>query len=80
MRGWLVEAERLAGIEHIAQRGWHGFRRRFATQRRHLPSKDVAYLGGWVSTHIMQQAYEQVDRDGLAAVLADKRPLVHAVR
>ncbi len=80
MREWLVEAERLAGIEHIAQRGWHGFRRRFATQRRHLPPKDVAYLGGWISTYTMQQAYEQVDRDGLAAVLADKRPLVHAVR
>ena len=46
---WLRKAERLAGLE--PQRGslWHAYRRKWATERKHLPDVDVAAAGGWAN-------------------------------
>ncbi len=74
-RKWLLQAEKRAGVEHLERRAWHGFRRQFASELRHHPIQDVMYLGGWTDAHTPQTLYQQVDREGLSAVVADRRPL-----
>ena len=46
---WLQKAERKAGIDHQEHFGWHALRRAWATRRKNLPPKDVAFVGGWKS-------------------------------
>lgn len=49
LRDWRYCAEELAGLEHIDGLGWHGLRRKFADEHRHVPLKDLADLGGWAT-------------------------------
>lgn len=65
---WLPRAEELThetddvqSVEHVDGRGWHGFRRRWAIKRKHLPVQDVAELGGWKTIETLQQIYQQPD-------------------
>lgn len=67
---WLKRAERLAGLEHETQGGWHAFRRGWATARKHLPLVDVAAGGGWKDTATVLQCYQHADPRGtLAAII-----------
>jgi len=68
-RDWLRRAERAAGIEHESGRGWHSFRRRFASRRKHLPDVDVAFAGGWKDTATMKRSYQKADPEGVLAVV-----------
>ena len=58
---WLREAEKISGLE--PQRGslWHAYRRKWGTERKHLPDVDVAAAGGWRSLDALKSAYQQVD-------------------
>ena len=47
--GWLIEAEKLAGLPKQDGSLWHAFRRKWATERKALPNVDVAAAGGWKS-------------------------------
>ena len=58
---WLRRAESVAGIEHEIGRGWHSFRRAWASARKHLPDVDVAAAGGWKDTTTMKRCYQQAD-------------------
>ena len=44
---WLQGAEKLAGLEKLDGSLWHAYRRKWATERKHLPDADVAAAGGW---------------------------------
>lgn len=72
---WLLEAEELAGVEHIKWRLWHGLRRRWATKRKGMSLKDVAKAGGWKTTQTLEQVYQQADPDTMEAVVMGGRPL-----
>ena len=43
---WWWEAEALAGLDHDKRWGWHSLRRKFATELKHIPLKDLCDLGG----------------------------------
>jgi hypothetical protein len=43
---WLRRAEELAGLEPQKGSLWHAYRRKWATERKHLPDVDVAAAGG----------------------------------
>ena len=47
---WLKEAFRRGGLEKPAGSFWYTFRRAWATERKDLPLKDVAAVGGWRDT------------------------------
>ena len=66
---WLGKAEQLAGLEHVAHDGWHGFRRGWATQRKHLPLVDVAEAGGWYDTGTLVKSYQHSDPKTRLAVI-----------
>jgi integrase len=66
---WLAKSERLAELPHQAQRGWHGFRRRWATKRKHFPLKDLAAAGDWRDVGTPLKNYQQSDRAARLAVI-----------
>lgn len=63
---WLRKAEELAAVEPMKGSLWQAYRRKWATERKHLPDRDVAAAGGWKDTRALKTAYQQVD---LATVL-----------
>jgi integrase len=50
---WLTEAEELAGLPPLRGGSWHPYRRKWATERKHLPLVDVAAAGGWKGTQML---------------------------
>ena len=56
---WLREGEKLAGVEPQKGSLWHAYRRKWATERKHLPVQDVASVGGWKCKAVVLDIYSQ---------------------
>ncbi|WP_420449337.1 tyrosine-type recombinase/integrase [Candidatus Palauibacter sp.] len=72
---WWHKAERLAGLEPKARRGWHSLRRKFASDLMDLPLKVLCELGGWKEAQTVLRCYQQADAGQLRKAL-DSRPRV----
>jgi integrase len=72
---WLRRAEQLAKLEPLAGGAWHPFRRRWASERKHLSPKDVAAVGGWIDTTTLQKCYQVADDETMEAVVLQPRRL-----
>lgn len=70
---WLKEAFRRGKIEKPQGSLWHMFRRVWATERKDLPLKDVAAVGGWRDTSTLLR-YQQPDARTMRAVVEFERP------
>lgn len=68
-RGWLLDAEAKAGLDHPDGFGFHALRRAWATRRKDLPAQDVAAVGGWVETTTLQNLYQRADRETMEQVV-----------
>jgi integrase len=68
---WLRRAEKLAKLDHVTGRGWHAFRRGWASARKHLPDVDVAAAGGWKDTATMKRCYQHADAVGVLRVVTE---------
>jgi integrase len=66
---WLREAETMAGLEPQAGSLWHAYRRKWGTERKHLPDVDVAAAGGWRDTRALKTAYQQADPATMLSVV-----------
>lgn len=62
--------EKAEGVEHVDGRGFHGFRRRWVTKRKHLARSDVARAGGWKDPGTLDR-YEQPDTETTESVVLD---------
>jgi hypothetical protein len=74
----LYRSERLAGIEwpggvRPRRLGFHAFRRRWRSDRRHLPNSLVAAAGGWKDVRTIE-LYDVVDEQDLYLVIASEKP------
>jgi hypothetical protein len=58
---WLEKAERLAKVPKLTGGRWHPYRRKWGTERKHLPVQDVAFAGGWKNTATLATIYQQPD-------------------
>ena len=56
---WQRKEEELAGLEPLRGMLWHSYRRKFATERKHLPDVDVAAAGGRKSTVSLNTSYNR---------------------
>ena len=45
VKTWWRRAERRSGLDPLKGRGWHSLRRKFATERKHQPLRDLCELG-----------------------------------
>lgn len=67
-RKLLWKAEDIAGLDGIQGGDWHPYRRLWATERKPLPTSDVAAAGGWADQRTMQK-YQQADPATTASVM-----------
>jgi hypothetical protein len=74
-RAWLYEAEELANVtpRHLERGAWHPYRRKWATERKHHPLKDVAAAGGWKDVNTLLKSYTAADDETVLAVMAEPR-------
>ena len=47
---------------------WHAYRRKWASERKHLPLNDVAAAGGWKDVSTLLEVYQQSDAESVLAV------------
>ncbi len=66
---WLLRAEKLAGVPKQKGSLWHAYRRKWATERKHLPDVDVAAAGGWTETSSLKRCYQQADEATMLEVV-----------
>ncbi len=69
----LRQAESLAGLKPLNGGLWHPYRRKWGTERKHLPVTDVALAGGWKDTSTLLTCYTQPDDATLLKVLNEPR-------
>lgn len=67
----LAQAYDRAGLEPHQGGLWHPFRRKFATERKHMPVIDVALAGGWKETRTLLECYQQPDAATLQQVVLE---------
>lgn len=75
---WLRAAEKLAELEPLKGSLWHAYRRKWVTERKHLPDADVAKAGGWSGTDAMLASYQHADEETLYEVVANPKRLREA--
>jgi len=73
VRNWWTKAEALAGLEPKRGRGWHSFRRKFASELVDQPLKVLADLGGWKSTRTIIECYQRPSQARLEEALGARR-------
>ena len=66
---WLRKAEKLAGVESQKGSLWHAYRRKWATERKHLSDTDVAAAGGWQNSLTLRKVYQQSDAETMLQVV-----------
>lgn len=72
---WLREAEKAAKLQPLGGSLWHAYRRKWATEKKHLPLVDVAEAGGWKNARTLQTVYQQADPAGVRRVVLDTTEL-----
>ena len=70
-----LDPEKLAKLEPQKGSKWHAYRRKWATERKHLPDVDVAEAGGWKTLETLKTAYQQADAETMLLVVLEPRKL-----
>jgi integrase len=66
---WLRRAFKLARIVPQRRGMWHSIRRKWATERKGYPVKDVAAAGGWKTEEVLITSYQQADAETIKNVV-----------
>ena len=66
---WLRRAFKLAKIVPQRRGMWHSIRRKWATERKGYPVKDVAAAGGWKTEEVLMTSYQQADAETIRNVV-----------
>jgi integrase len=75
LQKWWQRAECLAGLVHEPGRGFHALRRKFATELKHIPLKDLCALAGWKTPHVVLTCYQTADETTMREALASRKQL-----
>jgi hypothetical protein len=73
----LRRAEEKAGLSKLDGTLWHGYRRKWATERKPFPEADVMAAGGWKDASTLHSCYQQADEATVLAVMACPTKLVN---
>ena len=74
---WLKKAETIVRLPSL---GWHSIRRKFATDLKDVPLKDLCALGGWKDPKTVLTCYQVPDQEGLRESLEARRSPKEAPR
>lgn len=72
---WWSAVETEANVTKVPRRQFHSLRRKFATEMKHAPLRDLAYLGGWKSVSTVVEVYQRPDAATMQRALAARRPV-----
>lgn len=72
---WLYRAIEAAKVEKPDGGAWHMFRRKWATERKHWPWKDIARAGGWKDRRALESSYITWDDATVDAVVNEPKRL-----
>ena len=61
-----------AAIADVPGLGWHSLRRKFATELKATPLKDLCYLGGWKDPQTVLKCYQRPDEETMRTALASR--------
>ncbi len=75
LRRWWEQAVARAAIADVPGLGWHSLRRKFATELKATPLKDLCYLGGWKDPQTVLKCYQRPDEDTMRTALASRGEL-----
>ena len=78
MRDWWKRAEEAAFLTPVVRRGWHSLRRKFATELKNMPLKDLSDLGGWKNAETILKCYQWPDTETQREALRSRRPILKA--
>ncbi len=67
---WLRKAEKRAELEPLDGTLWHAYRRKWASERKHLSRTDTAAAGGWSEVRTLESIYQQADDSTLYEVVS----------
>ncbi len=71
----LRAAETKAKLPKLVGGLWHPYRRKWATERKHLPIADVAAAGGWKTKSTLLDCYTHATPEGLVAVVSEPKKI-----
>jgi integrase len=74
---YLRQAEAAASVTKLEGGLWHAYRRKWATERKELPLKDVAAAGGWKDVTTLLTCYQHADEATMLRVMASPTKLVN---
>ncbi|GAC1657146.1 MAG: hypothetical protein NVS4B3_23460 [Gemmatimonadaceae bacterium] len=69
----ILKAEEGAELEKLEGGVPHPYRRHFASERVHLPTKALADAGGWKDVATLTTCHQHADRSLLLKVMSDRR-------
>jgi integrase len=72
----LERAERHAGLSKLKGGLWHPYRRKWVTERKHLPLKDVAAALGSKDLKTLMTCYQQPDDETILAVMSEPKKVM----
>lgn len=75
-RDWMERAQRRAGLAVEHGRGWHAFRRKFASELQDAPLRVLCDLGGWKDPATIVRCYQRPDEAAQEDALARRRTRV----
>jgi hypothetical protein len=73
---YLRQAAAAASVEKLEGGLWHACRRKWATERKELPLKDVAGAGGWKDVMTLLRCYQHADEATMLKVMPEPTKLV----
>src|SRR5437764_4496008 len=68
-RDLLYRAEKLAKVPHLEGGAFHPYRRKWSTERKHLPTADVQLAGGWKDARSLERSYQKADAKTILRVM-----------
>jgi integrase len=74
-RNLLRRAEKRAGVDAIDGGDFHPYRRKWSTERKHLPARDVAEVGGWKDLRSLERSYQKADAATMLTVVTEPKKL-----
>lgn len=74
-RDLLSRAEKKAKVAHLEGGAFHPYRRKWSTERKHLPTADVQLAGGWKDARSLEKSYQKADAKTVLRVMTESTKL-----
>jgi len=75
MRDWWERARNAAGLSEESRLGWHALRRKFASELKEVPLKDLCALGGWKAPPTVLSGYQRPDEATMREALRRRKTI-----